>query len=149
MWLPAWAKEFAVTFAPCSCSLLSGEGLSWEGPSHPGGPRHSAVSGVRQSSASFLLVQRGRPTHLQQCWQTQTRYITCFQLMCRQGKTCVYDPYWPICACRSWAVLPQRSAEWRRRLRLYLPWPAQHQQEPGWDRRDKCVSSYGRNNAAH
>lgn len=97
MWPPAWAEEFAVTFAPCSCSLLSGEGLSWEGPSLPGGPRHSAVSGVRQSSALFLLVQRGRPTHLQQRWQTQTRYITCFRFMYRQGKAlCLW--LWPILA---------------------------------------------------
>lgn len=47
-----------------------------------------------------------------------------------------------MCVCRSRAVLPQRPVEWRRRLRLYLQRPAQHQQEPRRNCCHKCVSPH-------
>lgn len=67
---------FVMTFPLCSCGLPRGKGLSREGPRFPGRLCDSQVSGVRQPSALFLLVQRGRTAHLQRRWQTQTRYIT-------------------------------------------------------------------------
>lgn len=60
-------------FALCSCSLPGGEGLPREGPGFAGRAGHSALPGVRLSSALFLLVQGGRTAHIRQRRPTQTR----------------------------------------------------------------------------
>lgn len=139
-------------FTACSCSLPGGEGFSGQGPRVPEWRCHSQVSGVRQSSTLFLLVQRGWTIHLRQCRETQTGYVTrflqsyfSFVSHYIQGSdlitsvhrlhivsTCkpVSDHLLLICVCRGRVVLPQCPAKRRRHLRLYLPRSAQHQQEP-------------------
>lgn len=151
--LKVFLMSFPLTFALCSCSLPGGEGLSGEGAGIPGWSCHSPVSGVWQSSTLLLLVQRGWTIHLQHGWETQTRYITRgesqshsyrgmnrtldntgWRVMCEYDTCCRSSVL-----CRSRAVLPQGPGERCRCLRLYLPGPAQHQQESRWNCCHKCV----------
>lgn len=62
-----------LTFAPCSCGLPGGEGVSREGSDVPEQRRHAPLSGVRRSTALLLLVQGGRALNLWQRRKAETR----------------------------------------------------------------------------